>query len=152
MESNIQSKIAAEIKLSMKAKDKEKLEIMRTISSEFKLHCINNRIVGVIEDSNAIMILKKMAKQRKEAAKQYAEAKRLDLEEKEKYQISVISQFLPRQMSTSETTTVIEEIMSVNKLEDMSQLPQLMKEVKLRYPDNIDMALVSSIAREKLQK
>ena len=89
----IKADITEAMKIAMKARDKERLSAIRLMLADFKRIEVDERIE--IDDERALVILDKMLKQRRDSIKQYEDAGRQELADKEQGEIDVIQSFLP---------------------------------------------------------
>ena len=105
-------RISADIKTAMLAKDKTALEALRGIKKEFIEAKTAKGGDGSLPDEQALKILQKMVKQRKDSAAIYREQNRPELAENETAEVAVIERYLPRQMSESELEEALKEIIS----------------------------------------
>lgn len=106
----LQLKVVDDWKTALKNKDKKK-DALSMIITELKNRAIkDNLAVGearVVSDETAMEVLQKMAKQRREAIDAYLLAKRADLAEKEEFELSVISSYLPTPLNDDELRSVV---------------------------------------------
>lgn len=103
-------KVSEDIKKAMLAREKVRLEALRGIKKEFLEAKTAKGANGELTDENAIKILVKMVKQRKESAKIYAENKRDDLAQNELAEAAVIEEYLPKQLSEEELEAELKKI------------------------------------------
>lgn len=106
------NQISEDIKKAMLARDKVALEALRGIKKEFLEAKTAKGGDGTLPDEQAVKILQKMVKQRKESARIFAEQKRQDLADNELAEVAVIEQYLPAQLSDAELETIIAAIIS----------------------------------------
>ncbi len=106
------NQISEDIKKAMLARDKVALEALRGIKKEFLEAKTAKGGDGTLPDEQAVKILQKMVKQRKESARIFAEQKRQDLADNELAEVAVIEQYLPAQMSDAELETIIAAIIT----------------------------------------
>jgi uncharacterized protein YqeY len=106
------NQINEDIKKAMLARDKVALEALRGIKKEFLEAKTAKGGDGTLPDEQAVKILQKMVKQRKESARIFAEQKRQDLADNELAEVAVIEQYLPAQMSDAELETIIAAIIA----------------------------------------
>lgn len=104
--------IGNDIKAAMLAKDKVRLETLRGIKKEFLEAKTAKGSDGELSDDNALKILVKMVKQRKESAKIYSEQNREDLAQPELAEAAIIEEYLPKQMSEEELTEALKKIIA----------------------------------------
>ena len=104
--------IEAGIKDAMRAKDADRLRALRAIKSMILLEETSGTSDGGISADAEMKILMKAAKQRKDSLEVYLAQNRADLAEKEQAELTIIEEFLPKQLSDSELTTRIAEIIA----------------------------------------
>lgn len=104
--------ISSDIKAAMLAKDKVKLEALRGIKKEFIEAKTSKDSNGELSDEQALKILQKMIKQRKDSATIYAEQNRPELAEKELAEASIIEAYLPEQLSQEELEAILKQIIA----------------------------------------
>jgi Uncharacterized conserved protein len=105
-------KVSDDIKAAMLAKEKVKLEALRGIKKEFLEAKTAKGSDGELTDEQAVKILQKMVKQRKDSASIYTEQSRPELAENELAEAQVIEAYLPQQMSDEELTAAIQAIVA----------------------------------------
>ncbi len=109
---NLFDRISADIKSAMLAKDKVRLETLRGVKKEFLEAKTAPGSDGELSDDNALKILVKMVKQRKESAQIYNEQNRPELAQDELAQAAVIEEYLPKQLSDAELTEALKAIIA----------------------------------------
>lgn len=102
--------VSEDIKKAMLAKDKVTLDALRGIKKEFLEAKTAKGSDGELHDDQALKILQKMVKQRKESADMYVAAGRPELAEKEMMEVAVIEKYLPAQMSAEELESAVKGI------------------------------------------
>ena len=148
----IRDTIKAETVTAMKAKDKERTAALRLISAKIKDRDIEQRTKGDVADDDALVIdvLQKMAKQRRESIQMYQDGGRTELAEQEKGELAVIEEFLPQQMSETETKAAIEAIKAETGASGMKDMGKVMGELKARHGTQLDMGRASGWVKESL--
>lgn len=104
--------ISDDIKKAMLAKDKVRLEALRGVKKEFLEAKTAKGANDELTDENAVKILQKMVKQRKDSAAIFVEQNRPELAENELAEAAVISEYLPAQMSDEELTAAVQAIIA----------------------------------------
>ena len=147
-------KIQIEEKLvqALKDKDKNTYPTLRLVLSAIKDAEIANRSKDskIVSDSDIISILKKMIKQRNESCEIYKKAGRNELLENETKEISVISTFLPKQLSVEDTKRICEEVIKSLGASSMKDMGKVMGALKSKHADTLDFSKVSLIIKELL--
>ena len=113
---SLEKKIEEKLNESLKNKDKTIFPTLRLIKSAIKDFKIASKVKdGSLKDQEIISILKKMNKQRNDSCEAYKKAGREDLLKKEQEEISIINNFLPKQMNEEETKRICVEIINSTK-------------------------------------
>ena len=124
-------KIEEKLNESLKNKDKTVFPTLRLIISAIKDFKIASKVKeGSLKDQEIISILKKMNKQRNDSCEAYKKAGREDLLKKEQEEISIINNFLPKQMSDEETKNICKKVIESfkqNLLRTWGKLWELLK-------------------------
>jgi uncharacterized protein YqeY len=137
------------MKTAMKAKDKERLSAIRLILADFKRIEVDERID--IDDARALVILDKMLKQRRDSIKQYADAGRQELADKEQAEVDVIQSFLPTPLSDAELNELIAAAIAETGAESMKDMGKVMAILKPQVQGRADVAAVSQAIKARFQ-
>ena len=132
----------------MKAKDKLRLSTIRLIRADFKRIEVDERIE--IDDERALTVLDKMVKQRRDSAQQYRDAGRSELEEQELYEIGVIQEFLPAQLSGEEISALIDAVIESTGATGMQGMGPVMGQLKPQLQGRADIGQVSQLVKQRL--
>ena len=146
--SSLKNKITEDKKSSMKSGDKKRLGALKLILSAILDKEVETR--QELTNENIFEILKKLSKKSKESLTHYIEADRKDLAEQEEYELSVFKEYLPEEMTLEEVQKMIEDIMKEKSISQMSQIGQVMGELKKRSNNRADMGFASKFVKEKL--
>ncbi|MCK5880926.1 MAG: GatB/YqeY domain-containing protein [Sinobacterium sp.] len=146
--SEIVANLKQAMKAAMRAKEKERLTTIRMIQAELKRIEIDERID--IDDARALAVMDKMIKQRRDAAKQYTDADRPELAEKENSEIAVIQDFLPSQLSDDEINTLIDNAISQTGAAGMQDMGKVMGLIKPQAQGRADMGNISQLIKARL--
>ena len=146
---SLKKQIDDKLNQALKAKDKNTYPTLRLIVSAIKDAEIAGRSKGQkeIKDSDIILLLKKMIKQRNESCEVYQKAGRSELLENEKKEIEVINVFLPKQLSEEETKKICQDTIKSVGASSMKDMGKIMGALKSKYPDTLDFSKVSSILK-----
>ena len=150
---SLRNKIDEDYKQSIKNKDKSKIDTLRLIRSAIKDKDISSRTSENkegINDSEIMSLLLTLIKQRNDSIEQFQKAKRDDLIKNEQNEIEIIKKYLPQQKTQEETEKIINEIIKNNNLESIKDMGKLMSIIKNDYAGEVDMGLVSKIAKSRL--
>lgn len=149
----LRARVSGAMKDAMKAKEADKLSTLRLINAAIKDRDIEARAEGRDEgvgDDAVLAILGKMVKQRQESAKVYEEGGRLELAEKEREEIKIIEEFLPRQLSTSETEAAIDAAVAEVGASSIRDMGKVMGVLKTKYTGRMDFGKVGPMVKDKL--
>ena len=146
--SSLRDSIAAAMKAAMKARDKERLGTIRLIQAEFKRIEVDERIE--IDDARALAVLDKMIKQRRDSADQYQKAGREELAAQENYEIDVIQEFLPAQLSEAEIAAMVDEAIAASGATGMQAMGPVMGQLKPKLQGRADIGAVSQLVKARL--
>ena len=150
---DLRSRISDALKNAMKAKEAERLSTLRLINAAIKDRDIALRGEGgdaTVGDAEVLQILGKMVKQRHESARAYEEGGRLELAEKERAEIGVIEEFLPRQLSAEETEQAIKSAIAVTDASSIRDMGKVMGALKAKYTGQMDFGAVGPLIKERL--
>ena len=143
MSQELISSIQEEVKISLKSGDKFKASTLRLIVSELKLEEKNKS--SELTNEESVTIMARMIKQRKDSITQFESANRLELAQKEKDEIGIIQTFLPEQISDSDLSSLIEEIIKEIGAESIKDMGKVMGALKPKIVGKADPGFASSI-------
>ena len=150
---SLQDKISTELKAAMRAKDSTRLATLRLINAAIKdreIAARGEQNVSELTDTDLIIVLTRMVKQRRDSARAYEEAARLDLAEKEISEIGVIESFLPRQLGENEMVAAIDKIIAELGASSVRDIGAVMAALKTRYAGQMDFGKAGELVKEKL--
>ncbi|MDE9450841.1 GatB/YqeY domain-containing protein [Aliiroseovarius sp. Z3] len=150
---DMRNRVNDALKTAMKNKDAARLSTLRLISAAIKDRDIAMRGTGEeveITDADVLAILGKMVKQRQESARAYEEGGRLELAEKERSEIVVIEEFLPKQLSDDETEAAVAEAISEVGADSIRDMGKVMGALKAKFTGQMDFGKVGPMVKEKL--
>jgi uncharacterized protein YqeY len=147
-EETLAQSIRAAMKAAMRAKEKERLSTIRLILAEFKRIEVDERIE--VDDPRALAVLDKMVKQRRDSAKQFGDAGRQELADKEIAEIAVIQEFLPSQLSEDELSAMIDAAIAASDATGMAAMGAVMGQLKPELQGRADIGAVSQLVKQRL--
>ena len=136
------------VKTAMRNRDKEIVTTLRMAISELKKEEIDNKVT--LDDAFVISILQRMIKQRKDAASQFQEANRPELAEKERNEITMLSDFLPEQLSNDDLLQIVKAEIISFEASSMKDIGKVMGSLKPKLLGKADMSTVSRLVKEQL--
>lgn len=150
---DLRTRISTELKQAMKDKAADRLSTLRLVNAAIKDKDIAARAEGNddgVGGDEVLAILGKMAKQRLESARAYEEGGRLDLAERERSEIEVIEEFLPRQLSKEETNAAVDAALAEVGATSIRDMGKVMGVLKAKYTGQMDFGRVGPILKERL--
>ena len=152
---SLREKIQNDYKNALKSKDKNKISTYRLILAGVKDLDINNRSgpeKKETDDEDIKKLLKKMIKQRSESIEVYKKNNRSDLLEIEQGEVSILTEYLPKQLSDEETKKICEDIVSSLGASSIKDMGRVMGELKKKYADTVDFAKAGMVLKELFNK
>ena len=134
---------------AMKAKEKEKLTVIRMVKAALKQEQIDHK--KEINDDLLVEVVNKQIKMRKDSIAEFEKGGRTDLVEATQQEIDILMKYLPEQLSKEEVEKIINEIFDEIKPEGQKDMGKVMKEAQAKLKGKTDMKDVSTMIREKLQ-
>jgi uncharacterized protein YqeY len=141
----MREKLMDALKEAMKAKQPGRISTIRMVQSAIKDLEIANRTRTdpATSDGEIASLMSKLVKQREESAKMYDEGGRPELAAKEREEIAVISEFMPKQFSEAEVTELIRGIIAETGAASIKDMGKVMGTLKERYPGQLDFGKAS---------
>ena len=146
--SDLSTRINDDVKVAMKAKDKPRLNVLRLITAAIKQREVDERTS--LDDTQVLAVLEKMVKQRKDSIAQYEKAGRDELAQQEAFEIGIIQDYLPEQLSDAEIEALIAEAISSCGAASMKDMGKVMGILKPTLAGRADMGAVSAKIKAKL--
>ncbi len=145
----IRDQVLADMKEAMKAKDADRLAAVRFLQSAIKNKEIEVR-PNDITDDDVLSVVKKLAKQLKDAIEQYEGAGRTDLADKEKAQLKVVEGYLPAQLPREQLEKLVEEVIAEVGAGSMKDMGKVIQGTIAKAQGAADNKTISEIAKAKL--
>lgn len=142
----------ADLKQAMKNKDQERLRVLRSLKANLLDREISERKDGEasLSDEQAIEVLMKAAKQRKESIEQFEEGGRDDLVETEKAELEIINEYLPEMLSEEEVREVARDKIEQLGAENMADMGKVMGAMMKEMKGKAEGSLISKVVKEEL--
>lgn len=150
---DMRERVNAALKQAMKDKAVDRLSTLRLINAAIKDRDIAARGDTDSEgvgDAEVLAILGKMSKQRMESIRAYEEGGRVDLAERERAEIAVIEEFLPRQLTASEIEAAVTEAIANTSATSIRDMGKVMGELKAKYTGQMDFGTVGPMIKTRL--
>lgn len=143
----LKNRIQEDLKSALRAQEKRRLIALRLLLSSIRQREIDQRIT--LQDSDIIAVIEKMIKQRKDSIEQFKKGQRPDLVSQEEEEVTILSSYLPTQLSETEIKALISEVVS-KALPDSKDMGTIMRQLKPLLQGRADMSLVSGWVKEIL--
>ncbi len=140
------------LKAAMKSRDTARLSALRMISAAFKDRDIlaRGQGKGSASDEELVAVLSKMLRQREESAKAYDDGNRPELAAKERAEIVVIHDFMPKQMAEEEIAAAAQAAIAETGAASPRDMGKVMALLKERYAGEMDFGKASATVKAKL--
>ena len=148
MADSLKDRVSADTKTAMKSGDKQSLSALRLILAAIKQHEVDTR--SDVDDDAASELLTRMAKQRRDSIKQYTDGNREDLAEVERFELALIEQYLPEQMSADEIAAEVAEAIAQCGAESARDMGKVMGILSGKLKGKADMSAVSKAVKSSL--
>lgn len=145
----LKERITDDMKSAMRSGNKRQLGVIRLALAAIKQIEVDDRIEH-LDDTQVIVVLDKMIKQRRESIVQYQKAGRNDLQEQEEYEIIVLQTYLPEALSESEIESIINEAISETGATSIKEMGKVMGLIKPKMQGRADMGAVSNLIKSRL--
>jgi uncharacterized protein YqeY len=136
------------MKAAMRARDAARLSAIRLVLAAIKQKEVDERIE--LADAEVVSVLEKMIKQRRESIAQYEKAARNDLADAEKFELGLLSGYLPQQMSDAELEQAVAAAVKESGAAGVKEMGKVMALLKPRLAGKADMGKVSGLVKAKL--
>jgi hypothetical protein len=144
----LKQRVTEDMKAAMRAKDAARLSAVRLLLAAMKQKEVDERVE--LTDADVLGIIEKMVKQRRESIAQFEKAARQDLADQEKFEIGVLSAYLPQQMSQAEVEQAIAAAVAESGAGGVKDMGKVMALLRPRLAGRADMGKVSALVRTKL--
>ncbi|HTX23486.1 MAG TPA: GatB/YqeY domain-containing protein [Steroidobacteraceae bacterium] len=145
---SLKDRVTEDMKAAMRAGERERLSTIRLILAAIKQREVDERIM--LDDAQAIAVLEKMVKQRRESITQFASGGRADLVAKETAELAIVQSYLPAQLSEGEVAALIDEAMRSTGAASIKDMGKVMGVVKSKAQGRTDMGALSARIKERL--
>ncbi len=149
---DMRTRVTSALKDAMKSKEADRLSTLRLINAAIKDREIALRGTesDVVGDTEVLAILGRMVKQRQESTRAYEEAGRLELAEKERSEIKVIEDFLPKQLDDEEASAAVNAAIAEVGASSIRDMGKVMGVLKAKYTGQMDFGKVGPVVKSML--
>lgn len=145
---SLKAQISEDMKTAMRAKDMQKLGVIRLLQAAIKQREVDERIE--LDDAAVISAIEKMLKQRRDSIAAFEGANRMDLADQEKFEVTVLQAYLPAQLSEEEINAIIAKVVAETGAAGAKDMGKVVGAVKPLVSGKADMAKVSGMIKAAL--
>ncbi|HEX8963860.1 MAG TPA: GatB/YqeY domain-containing protein [Rhodocyclaceae bacterium] len=145
---SLKTRINEDMKTAMKAREAAKLAAIRLLMAAMKQKEVDERIE--LDDAGVVAVIEKMIKQRKDSIAQYESAKRQDLADAEKFEVEVLSAYMPQALSADEIAGIVGAAIAESGARSPAEMGKVVALVKPKVAGRADMGEVSKLIRARL--
>jgi len=145
---SLKTRINEDMKAAMKARETARLAAIRLLMAAMKQKEVDERIE--LDDAGVIGVIEKMLKQRKDSIAQYEAAKRQDLADVEKFEVEVLTAYMPQAMSAAEVEAIVARAVADSGAKGPADMGKVMALVKPQIAGRADMGEVSKLVKTRL--
>ena len=147
-EVSLKLRIHEDMKTAMKAHDARRLGVIRLLMAAIKQREVDERVT--LDDTQILVVLDKMLKQRQDSSSQFKQAARLDLVEQEEFEIAILQAYLPTPFSSDDIEILIQQTIDTLKAASIKDMGPVMAQLKPILQGRADIGLVSAKVKERL--
>ena len=144
----LKQRLDEDIKASMRARNRDRLSTLRLIMAAIKQKEVDERIA--IDDAQVLAILDKIARRHRDSIAQYQEAGRDDLAAKERAELGIVLEFLPKPLAEDEIARLLDEAVAATAATGMADMGKVMGALRPRLQGRADMGKVSALVKKRL--
>ena len=145
---SLKNQILEDVKTAMRARDKDRLSVLRLITAAIKQREVDERIE--LDDEQVLLVLDKMVKQRRESLEQYEKAAREDLASQERFELELLQEYLPEPLSEAELAQLIQDAIKETGASSIRDMGTVMNSLRVHVQGRADMKLVSQAVKNQL--
>jgi len=145
---SLKQEITEHMKEAMRSGDAKRRDAIRLLQAAIKQREVDDRVE--MDDVAVIAVIEKMIKQRKDSITQYVAAKREDLADIERYEVSVLQAYMPKALSDSEIEDIVEEVIASTGAKKQQEMGKVIAVLKPKLAGQADMGKVAALVKKKL--
>ena len=147
----IPEQIDSDLKEAMKARQTERLAVLRLLKSAIKNAALEKGgASGVLDDQESLVVIRKQVKQRQDSVEGFEKGGRLELAAKEKAEIEILNAYLPKQLSSEELAKLVQEAIAEAGATSKAQMGAVMKIATAKAAGCTDGRALSQEVQRKL--
>ncbi|MDP3609853.1 MAG: GatB/YqeY domain-containing protein [Methylophilus sp.] len=145
---SLKSQISEDMKNAMRAKDTARLGAIRLLQAAIKQREVDERIE--LDDAAVIAVIEKMLKQRRDSIAAFESANRTDLADIEKFEVTVLQTYMPKQLTDDEVNQIITQVINDTGATGAKDMGKVVSLVRPLVAGVADMGKVSGLIKARL--
>jgi uncharacterized protein len=145
---SLKANIGEDMKAAMKAREAQRLSAIRLLLAAIKQREVDER--KELSDTEVVVVIEKMIKQRRDSIEQFQAANRRDLVDKETFELNLLSGYLPQQLTDAEIEREVSAAIAQTGAKGAADMGKVMGALKTKLAGRADMGRVSSLVKSKL--
>ena len=147
---SLKDRITEDMKSAMRAKDSARLSTIRLLLAAIKQREVDER--APVDDPQALVIIEKLIKQRRDSIEQFQRANRQDLVDQETFELSVLSGYQPEQAGAAELAAAVADAIAATGASGPADMGKVMKAVMPALQGKADGQLISRLVKDALNQ
>lgn len=149
MSPSVLDQLNQDMKQAMRDKDKQRLSVIRSVKSSIQNEAIN--LGHELSDEEALTVLNREMKQRRESLQEFDKAERFDLSEKTQAEIDILTEYLPAQLTEAELQAVVDDTIAETGASSKAEMGKVMSAVMPKVKGRADGTTVRKLVQQSLQ-
>jgi len=145
---SLKERITEDMKAAMRAKDSERLSVVRLLLAAIKQREVDERIV--LSDDDVVAVIEKMLKQRRDSISQFQAGGRQDLVDQEQFEVKVLGAYMPQQLTEQDIEQAVDAVITAAGAKSAQDMGKVMAALKPQLAGRADMAKVSALVKARL--
>jgi hypothetical protein len=146
--SSLKDQITADMKSAMRARDKDRLTVIRMLKAAIQRREVDERIE--LDDAGVLKSIEKLVKQGQDSAEQFTQGGRQELADKELAEVEILKAYLPEPLSDTELDALIDEIITATGAESLRDMGKVMNAIREQAQGRADMGVVGARVKARL--
>ena len=145
---SLKAQIQSDMKTALKGGEKERLSVIRMLLAAIQTREIDER--AELGDNDVLQVIEKLIKQRKDSAKQFADAGRDDRAAQESAEAEMLQAYMPEQLSEAELTSMVDSVIEASGASGMQDMGKVMAALRDQAQGRADMGSLSALVKSRL--
>jgi uncharacterized protein YqeY len=146
----LKDQITDDMKAAMRAREADRLSAIRMLLAAIKQREVDDRIT--LDDAQVCAVVERLIKQRRDAIAQFESGGRQDLADREKFEVSVLSVYLPKQADAQEIAAAVAQAIADTGASGPQDMGKVMAVLKAKLAGRADMSAISAQVKAALAR